>query len=151
MPPRMEINLWSTTLALQLARGGSGRHHITLHLSTSHLRFISAGFIGNLSFTHIFYQGLMLNMYSTSREREFQQDVQNLNVPGRRNNVLQKQIHLLITIPIILVHLCDTITFGIISLPNYQLLASVMASDASASNSNSHCLVSSDVLVIALD
>ena len=93
----------------------------------------------------------MLNMYSTSREREFQQDVQNLNVPGRRNNVLQKQIHLLITIPIILVHLCDTITFGIISLPNYQLLASVMASDASASNSNSHSLVSSDVLVIALD
>ena len=64
---------------------------------------------------------------------------------------LQKQIHLLITFSIILVHLCDTITFGIISLPNYQLLASELASDASASNSNSHCLVSSDVLVIALD
>ena len=69
----------------------------------------------------------------------------------KKQCILQKQIHLLITIPIILVHLCDTITFGIISLPNYQLLASVMASDASASNSNSHSLVSSDVLVIALD
>lgn len=33
MPPRMEINLWLATLALQLARGGSGRHHVTLHLS----------------------------------------------------------------------------------------------------------------------
>ena len=63
---------------------------------------------------------------------------------------MQKQIYIYwLLFPIILVHLCDTITFGIISLPNYQLLASGMASDALASNS--HSLVSSDILVISLD
>ena len=70
--------------------------------------------------------------------------------------LLQKQIHLLITFTIILVHICDTITFGIIyyfitQLSIINILFPGIASDASASNSNSNSLVSSDILVIALD